>query len=268
MVFCLTWIIGKKQLAAISISLLLCVFVISLGLYTISETTLGESINWGLSFPKEGASPDGPVPADTLKKYDAYYIHNTEKKVIYLTFDAGYECGYALPMLDTLKKHSVKAAFFIVGNYIETSPDIVKRMLEEGHIVGNHTFSHPDMSNIRQFDLFQKEVTALDELFKYITGQDMKKYYRPPRGKYNENNLKFAQKIGYKTIFWSLAYVDWLKNNQPSHEEAFKKLVPRIHPGAIVLLHLTSKTNMEILDELIGKWKDMGYSFGSLDEIT
>ena len=140
-------------------------------------------------------------------------------------------------------------------------------MVEEGHIVGNHTFHHPDMSKISDLASFQEEIHSLEALYQETTGQEMKKYYRPPQGKYSENNLKMANELGYKTVFWSLAYVDWYVDKQPSKEEAFSKLLPRIHPGAVVLLHSTSKTNSEILDELLTKWEEEGYTFGTLDEL-
>ena len=140
-------------------------------------------------------------------------------------------------------------------------------MAAEGHIVGNHTFHHPDMSKLASKEAFEKELTDLEDLYQQVTGQPMKKYYRPPQGKYSEENLKMASELGYKTFFWSLAYVDWYEDKQPTKEEAFQKLLGRIHPGAIVLLHSTSKTNGQILDELLTKWEEMGYRFGSLDEL-
>ncbi len=224
--------------------------------------------NWGLGFSSEGQPPTGNATADELKRSDAYYIGNTKEKVIYLTFDAGYENGYTSAILDALKKHNVHVTFFLVGNYITSSPDLVKRMVVEGHHVANHTYNHPNMSNISTMDAFRKEIEDLEKAFEDVTGQKMIKYYRPPQGKYSENNLKMAKELGYKTFFWSLAYVDWYNDKQPTKEEAFKKLLGRIHPGAIVLLHCTSKTNSEILDELLTKWEEMGYTFGSLDDIV
>ena len=206
--------------------------------------------NWGLSFQTEGQAPIGNATADYLKQYNAYYVQNTQDKVIYL------------------KKHNAQATFFLVGNYLQTSPDLVKRMVAEGHNVGNHTFHHPDMSKLSTKDLFEKELTDLETLYEQTTGQPMKKYYRPPQGKYSESNLKMASDMGYKTFFWSLAYVDWYEDKQPTKEEAFKKLLGRIHPGAVVLLHSTSKTNGQILDELLTKWEEMGYHFGSLDDLV
>lgn len=224
--------------------------------------------NWGLGFTTEGQAPTGNVLATKLKEYDSYYLGDVDKKVIYLTFDAGYENGYTPAILDALKKHNVKATFFLVGNYITSSPDLVKRMVDEGHIVANHTYNHPNMSKISTKETFRKEIEDLESAFRDVTGKELTKYYRPPQGKYSENNLKMAQELGYKTFFWSLAYVDWYNDKQPTKDEAFKKLLGRIHPGAIVLLHSTSKTNSEILDELLTKWEEMGYVFGTLDDIA
>lgn len=224
--------------------------------------------NWGLSFPEEGQIPVGNASADYLKQYNAYYAQNTQEPVIYLTFDAGFENGNTSAILDALKKHKAPATFFLVGNYLQTSPDLVKRMVEEGHTVGNHTFHHPDMSKISTKEAFEKELNDLETLYQQTTGQPMKKYYRPPQGKYSESNLRMAKDMGYHTFFWSLAYVDWYEDKQPTKEEAFKKLLGRIHPGAIVLLHSTSKTNGQILDELLTKWEEMGYRFASLDDLT
>ena len=224
--------------------------------------------NWGLSFQQEGQPPVANASADYLKKFNSYYAEMTQEKVLYLTFDAGYENGNTAAILDALKKHRAPATFFVVGNYIETAPDLVKRMVSEGHIVGNHTYHHPDMSKISSKEAFEKELGDLEKLFTETTGQTMKKFYRPPQGKYSETNLQMAKDMGYSTFFWSLAYVDWYQDKQPSKEEAFKKLLGRIHPGAIVLLHSTSSTNAQILDELLTKWEEMGYTFKSLDQLA
>lgn len=226
-----------------------------------------ENENWGLGFAGDGQPPTGNASPDELKKYDSYFIGDTSQKKIYLTFDAGFENGNTPAILEALKKHKVKATFFVVGNYIQTSPELVKQMVAEGHTVGNHTFHHPDMSSISSMEAFQKEMNDLADLYEQTTGKKLVKFYRPPQGKYSIKNLEMAKQLGYKTFFWSLAYVDWYQNAQPSKEEAFKKLLTRIHPGAIVLLHSTSSTNAAILDELLTKWEEMGYSFGTLEEL-
>lgn len=237
----------------------------------VSNSThiISEADNWGLGgFGENGEKPTGNVSAEELKKYDAYYLKDGDEKVIYLTFDAGYENGNTEPILDALKKHNVSATFFVVGHYLESSPELVKRMLAEGHTVGNHTYTHPDMSAISNMEAFQKEIEDVEKKYEEITGKKMVKYYRPPQGKYSIENLKMAQKLGYKTFFWSLAYVDWYQDKQPTKDEAFDKLIGRIHPGSIVLLHSTSSTNGEVLDELLGKWEEMGYRFGTLSELV
>lgn len=226
-----------------------------------------ETENWGLGFGQEGTKPTGNVSSEELAKYNAFYVGDGEEKIIYLTFDCGYENGNTEPILDALKKHNVKATFFVVGHFLESAPDIVKRMVEDGHTVGNHTYHHPDMSKIADLDSFRKEMEDVETLFHEITGEEMEKYYRPPQGKYSTDNLKMAKELGYHTFFWSLAYVDWYQDKQPTKEEAFQKLTGRIHPGAIVLLHSTSQTNGEVLDELLTKWEELGYSFGTLEEL-
>lgn len=230
--------------------------------------TLSENENWGLGFGKEGQKPTGNATAAELEKYDTYFCAEGDEKVLYLTFDCGYENGNTEPILDALKKHNAQATFFVVGHFLESAPEIVKRMVAEGHTVGNHTYHHPDMSKISDKVSFQKEMDDVAALFREITGTEMAMYYRPPQGKYSTANLQMAKELGYSTFFWSLAYVDWNQDAQPSHEEAMKKLMGRIHPGAIVLLHSTSKTNGEILDEVLTKWEEMGYTFRPLSDFT
>lgn len=232
------------------------------------SSPLNEASSWGLSFRREGARPEGNADINELKQYNAYYAEDTDEKVLYLTFDAGYENGNTPAILDALKKHGAPAAFFVVGNFIEDEPELVKRIVEEGHIVGNHTMTHPDMSAISTQQSFQEELAGVEKLFQDLTGEPMVKFYRPPRGVYSISNLAMADNLGYATFFWSLAYVDWNQEQQPSREEAFSKLLPRVHPGAIVLLHSTSSTNAEILDELLTKWEEMGYSFAPLTQLT
>lgn len=224
------------------------------------------SENWGLGFGQEGTQPTGNATVEELKKYNTSYVGSNTEKVIYLTFDAGYENGNTEPILDALKKHNVTATFFVVGHYLESAPELVKRMVADGHFVGNHTYHHLDMSSISSKESFEKEMKDVEDKFQEITGTQLTRFYRPPQGKYNTKNLEMAKEMGYHTFFWSLAYVDWYQDKQPSKEEAFKKLLGRIHPGAIVLLHSTSKTNGEILDELLTKWEEMGYTFRTLED--
>lgn len=254
----------QKRDLLILIGAILLAIVMTIGIF---QAAVLETGSWGLSFRTEGAAPLGTATREQLKTYDAAYLGNPEEQVIYLTFDAGYENGSTEKILDTLKAHDVPAAFFLVGNYMEKNADLVRRMVEEGHIVGNHTMHHPDMSQIHDRDAFRKELADLEALFLETTGKELPKFYRPPQGCYSEENLKLAKELGYKTVFWSLAYVDWKNDAQPGKEEAFSKLIPRIHNGAVVLLHSTSSTNAEILDELLTKWKEMGFTFRSIEEL-
>ena len=253
----------KRDLLILLIAVVIALAV-SVSVFASSALTTG---SWGLSFRQEGAPPIGSAGKDQLRQYQAAYIGDVGEKVLYLTFDAGYENGCTAKILDTLKEKQVPAAFFLVGNYIQRSPDLVRRMVAEGHIVGNHTMHHYDMSRLSDKAAFSRELTDLEALYKETVGQELPKYYRPPQGIYSEENLKMAQELGYQTVFWSLAYVDWNNDSQPTKETAFAKLLPRTHNGAVVLLHSTSKTNAEILGELIDKWKAMGYRFGTLEEL-
>ena len=254
----------RRRDLIIAAAAVLCAF--AAGVWVLRGSVL-ETGSWGLSFRQEGQPPIGNADRKQLQQYDAAYIGDPGEKVLYLTFDAGYENGCTEKILDTLKKQEVKAAFFLVGNYIEKNADLVRRMAEEGHTVANHTMHHPDMSKLSDKAAFSKELTELETLYKETTGLDMPKYYRPPQGIYSEENLKTARELGYKTVFWSLAYVDWNTDSQPTAETAFSKLLPRTHNGAVVLLHSTSATNAQILEELLARWKDMGYRFGTLEEL-
>ncbi len=227
-----------------------------------------ESEDWGLGFGEAGTQPVGNASAADLEAYHAYYVGDDTEPVIYLTFDCGYENGNTEAILDALEKHHVPATFFVVGHFLESAPELVKRMAQDGHAVGNHTYHHPDMAAIADAEAFQKELDDVAALYYEITGKELDQYYRPPAGKCNADNLRMAKDMGYATVFWSLAYVDWEQDSQPSHEEAFAKLTGRIHPGAIVLLHNTSQTNGEILDELLTRWEDMGYCFRPLSELV
>lgn len=248
---------------------------ISLGIlfesfHTLPSTTTSAtaSENWGISFQKEGERPIGNAEISELSSMNAAYCQDTDEKVLYLTFDCGYENGNTEPILDALKKHNAPASFFIVGTFLRDNPELVKRMTEEGHLVGNHTWHHPDMSSICTESSFLEEMKSVETLFQETTGQKMVPYYRPPQGKFSRENLQLAKELGYYTFFWSLAYVDWYENDQPTREEAFEKLLKRIHPGAIVLLHNTSSTNAMILDELLSKWEEAGYRFASLNKLV
>lgn len=226
--------------------------------------------NWFFQ-PKKNNEPSGE-PQDILNlinKYSAYYLGDTSKKVLFLTFDEGYENGYTPKILDVLKENNVKAAFFVTTPYIKSNRELIKRMADEGHLVCNHSTSHPSMAAVAAKDSakFEKEFYVTEKAYEEVTGKKMPKFFRPPMGKYSELSLCYTQKLGYKTIFWSSAYHDWDVNNQPSLQNAKKTIMERTHNGGIILLHAVSKTNTELLDSLIKEWKNNGYQLESLDKL-
>jgi peptidoglycan-N-acetylmuramic acid deacetylase len=223
---------------------------------------------WYYKFRGSEQPPETPMETQSFpSKYDCYGLGDTSKKELYLTFDEGYENGYTAPILDVLKKHNVKAAFFVVKPYITSNPDLVKRMVDEGHLVCNHSARHPSMPSIKDLNTFSKELTDVEAAFEEVTGKKMPKYFRPPMGKYSELSLYLTKQCGYKSVFWSLAHADWDVKKQPDPAAAKKKLLERTYNGSIILLHAVSKTNAQILDELITEWKSKGYELKSLDEL-
>ncbi|MCB2294174.1 delta-lactam-biosynthetic de-N-acetylase [Clostridium algoriphilum] len=224
--------------------------------------------NWYFQPRNDNIPPQGPKEnIQIMSDYGCYYLGDPSKKILYLTFDEGYEAGYTVPILDVLKKHNVKAAFFVVKPYITSNPEIIKRMVDDGHLVCNHSNHHPSMASIKDEEKFNKELSDVEDAYENITHKKMAKYFRPPMGKYSELSLKYTKNNGYKTIFWSFAYMDWIKEKQPSHDAAKKRIMQRTHSGGIMLLHAVSKTNAEILDDVITKWESQGYQLKSLDEL-
>ena len=188
--------------------------------------------------------------------------------MIYLTFDAGYENGNVEKILDAMKEEDVKGAFFILGNLIERNPELVEKMINDGHLVCNHTNKHRDMTKSASIDEFRQELESLEALYSEKFGATMPKYFRPPEGKFSEASMQYAKELGYKTIFWSIAYADWDNNKQMSNQAAKEKIMSNLHNGAVILLHPTSATNANIMKELILDIKSQGYRFGTLDELT
>ena len=208
-----------------------------------------------------------------IEECGGYYVDkrhgdDCEEKVVYLTFDAGYENGNVDKILNILKAENVKAAFFIVGNLISHDPELVIRMTNEGHIVANHTYYHKDMTTCKDITEFKNELEHLETAYRELTNREMPRYYRPPEGKFDLNSLLYANRLGYKTIFWSFAYADWDNAKQPTAHYAKQKIYENLHNGAVILLHPTSATNVEILPDIIKALKNDGYRFGTLDELT
>lgn len=243
------------------------VFVFS---FSINACAISNDIlRWYTKFPSNNAPPQLGKDQEIIRKYNAFFMHKNgaeDKKVIYLTFDVGYYNENLASVLKTLKEQKVPASFFVLSHLVTANADIVKQMGEDGHLICNHTARHKNMTNATKEE-FQKELNTLEYLVKEHTGYEVAKFYRPPRGEYNEKNLAWAQELGYTTVFWSLAYDDWDNNRQQSSERAINLLSQRIHPGAIVLLHPTSQTNAKILNSLIEKWRAEGYTFASLNDL-
>ncbi|CCJ33600.1 delta-lactam-biosynthetic de-N-acetylase [Caloramator australicus] len=236
---------------------------------TDNEMIDNKEYDFGLSPSRNHMPPEIPkAMQEMFKKYDAYYLGDTTKKEIYLTFDEGYENGYTSQILEILKKKNVKAAFFVTRPYINQNKELIKRMVEEGHIVGNHSSTHPSMpSKATDFNKFKKEFEDTELAFKEVTGQEMPKFFRPPMGKFSERSLYYTQKLGYKTVFWSFAHKDWLVNEQPPVEVTIERVMNRYHNGEIMLLHAVSKSNTEALETIIDKLHELGYEFKPLTEL-
>ncbi len=218
-----------------------------------------------------GPRDDQNVPSigkleDVFGNTDTYYIGDTSKKEIYLTFDTGYEFGYTSQILDTLKVNDVNATFFITGDYIEREQELVKRMHDEGHLVGNHTYNHPDVTVISKDEL-SSEIKSLEKEYSDLTGSDMAPYFRPPRGMLSEESLSYANELGYINVFWSLAFVDWHTDRQLGLEYSYNNIMNKVHNGAIILLHTVSKDNAEALDLVIKDLRVQGYEFKSLNDL-
>lgn len=231
----------------------------------VEQINMNTKICFGLKRGENHERPDlGKKNMELFNKYGVLAIGNENSKNIYITFDLGYEAGYTESILDTLKSNNVKATFFITAHYLNTNTDLVKQMIEEGHIVGNHTVNHKVLPDISEKEL-EKEIMDLHTKLYEKTGYEMK-YIRPPKGEYSEFVLKKCNELGYKTVMWSFAYDDWDENKQNRTEYGKEKILSNLHNGEIMLLHGTSKDNMEILDECIKEIKNEGYLIKSLDE--
>lgn len=250
---------------------LICFIILTLILSSCSLTETSGNITdnlskkklcWGLK-RNEGRAPDiNPGELEILEAYNGVYLGDTKTKSLYLTFDEGYENGYTDDILDVLKKHSVPACFFVTGPYLEKETDLILRMVEEGHDVGNHTVNHPSMPSLSEEEL-EYELIELDRVFYETTGKTMK-FLRPPMGEHSEKSMYLSNKLGYKTVFWSIAYEDWNVDKQPSLDYVFSSVVDNLHNGAIILMHAVSSANAGALESIIIEAKKLGYTFKSL----
>ncbi len=265
---------------AIAVLLTVVLFTAAGLLHALPETIAAKAVSaqngnqpsvYHFGFKK---SVNGKLPSideegfkEILNKHDSLFLGNTERKDLYLTFDNGYENGLTSAILDVLKAKQVPAAFFVTGHYVKEEPQLLKRMVDEGHIVGNHSWSHPDMSQLNETQI-ASELDRVDEQVQRITGQKKMQYLRPPRGIFNERVLAASRKLGYRSVFWSIAYKDWDVNAQRGAGYAFDQVMKQLHPGAILLLHSVSRDNAEALGSIIDKAREQGYTFRSLDELV
>jgi peptidoglycan-N-acetylmuramic acid deacetylase len=249
-----------------AIWLLVCVIILSF-VPASAEAVSNKAIHWGFKRSENHKPPSAGKELDQLlAKYDAFYLGNPNKKEIYLTFDNGYENGYTAKILDVLKEKKVPATFFVTGHYLDTAPDLVKRMVKEGHIVGNHSWHHPDLTQVSN-ERLRKELESVRKKTEELTGQKGMMYLRPPRGIFSERTMAVARELGYCHVFWSLAFVDWQTNNQKGWKYAYDNIMKQIHPGAVLLLHTVSKDNADALAKAIDDLRKQGYTFKSLDDL-
>ncbi len=266
--------ISKKLILKLVAIIILFIIVIFLSVLNSKKAVSIESsvnvsnnkkIEWGIKKADNHEQPDlGSSNRKILEENNGIAIGNSEKKYLYLTFDEGYEAGYTEKILEILKQNEVSATFFITAHYVNTQEDLVKKMIDQGHIVGNHTVNHKSMPDLSEEEI-NKEVMKLHQVINQKYNYEMK-YIRPPKGEFSEKTLQVTNRLGYKTVMWSFAYEDWNENKQPGEEKAKNKIISNLHNGAIILLHGNSKTNTNILDSVIKEAKDMGYEFKSLDE--
>lgn len=235
-------------------------------LFIFLHTSTAHGYGWGFKPTTDEKRPDIGKYEQIIENHLAYYAEFTEEKNIYLTFDNGYEQGYTEAVLAVLKKHDVPATFFVTGHYVKSEPELVKQMVEEGHIIGNHSYHHPDFTTMDKQSI-KKELNQLEKAVANITSQKEMVYVRPPRGTFNENTLKWIEELGYIHMFWSVAFKDWEVNEQRGWQYAYNQLMKQVHPGAIILLHTVSQDNAEALEKAIIQLRKRGYSFKSLDDL-
>ncbi len=257
----------KKKVLFHILELLLLIGLSGLAVYTLRMHEIEfKRCEWWFRRNGNGVPPQAEWGAGFLRRYDAYYLGDIKEKVIYLTFDEGYKNENAHKILDILKENNVPAAFFVTASFLKKAPEITVRMVEEGHVVGNHTAHHADITEISKEELAQ-ELAECEQLFQEVTGREMDPFFRPPEGVYNIHALKEIKELGYKTVFWSMAYRDWDVDNQPTEQEAYSHMLTYCHSGCIPLLHVVSSTNTKVLDSVIKELKAEGYEFKSLYDL-
>ena len=265
----------KKTKIKIIVIIVLAITIVSLSIIlnkeqentvqTSTQSVSNKKIGWGIKRNNNHEQPDvGKENRNILEESKGICLGNSEDKTIYLTFDEGYEAGYTSRILDILKENDVKATFFLTAHYVNTQEELVQRMIDEGHIIGNHTVNHKSMPDLSEEEI-KKEVMDLHQVIYEKFNYEMK-YIRPPKGEFSQRTLQLTNSLEYTTVMWSFAYEDWNEDKQPNEEKSKQKILDNLHNGEIMLLHGNSKTNIDILDSVIKEAKNMGYTFKSLDE--
>jgi peptidoglycan-N-acetylmuramic acid deacetylase len=251
------------------ITLLLCLTCALLNSAVTAGSKLADAkeYSWYYVPVPDNKQPKFDISTEDLKHYGAYAIGSPDDKVLYLTFDFGFENGNVKKCLDILNSNGVKGAFFILDHVIKANTGLIKEIAETGHIIGNHTMKHKNMRNVKDFAEYEKELRGLEKIYEEATGYKMSHYFRPPKGEFTKQNLEYNQKLGYKTIFWSFAYVDWDREKQPGKEAAFDQITNYYHNGCIILLHAVSESNAQALGDAIDYIRGKGYEFKSLHEL-
>lgn len=237
--------------------------MLSLVLFTIfffSHAINTKAAGWGYKKNPDHTPPDIGHYKSLIDGTSSFYVGNTTEKVVYLTFDAGYDNGELNKILDTLKEKQVIGSFFLTGDFINRFQDLTCRLSNDGHVVCNHSYGHKKIQNLTK-DMLKEDLEKLENAYYKLTGKNMVKYFRPPEGEFSKEALKNVQELGYKTVFWSIAHVDWDVNNQPSNELTVSSIIDNLHNGAIILLHTVSTSNSNSLGEIIDRIKDLGYTF-------
>lgn len=247
------------------LKILVLVYVFGLVLLSMPNVS-AKSYGWGFKRNNNNTCPDIGMYAGVIDGTSSYYVGNTDEKTIYLTFDAGYDNGVLSGILDVLKQKQIKSSFFVTGDFIKRESELLLRIVEEGHIVGNHTWSHKNITTLT-YDQLAEELVKVEEEYSRLTQRDMLKIFRPPAGEFNRDALLNVQKLGYSTIFWSLAYKDWETDRQRGSDYTYNQVMNNIHNGAIILMHTVSESNLNALPQIIDSLRDQGYTFKNLDTL-
>jgi len=260
---------GKKKIGGVSMrKFMVTTLIFFLAFFCIQFNEVeARGYGWGYKKNSNNEIPDVGKYSEILREHGAYYVDDSGEKTLYLTFDNGYEQGYTDEILDVLKKEKVPATFFVTGHYVNSATDLIKRMVDEGHIIGNHSYHHPDFTTVNK-EVMKRELETLEQAVSKASNQKDIKYVRPPKGMFNQQTLEWANELGYIHVFWSIAIIDWNTNAQKGWQYAYDQVMKQVHPGAIILLHAVSEENAKALEKIIHALKKEGYTSKSVDDFV